>query len=91
MCEIICSLFQTAYRDNTLGLPKICPPENVMKIDQSILFTYLKQHHIPSRMVLAGVGVNHDDLVEAAQRLVLSLILITCNPVHVKSCLGKSF
>ncbi|XP_068213184.1 mitochondrial-processing peptidase subunit alpha [Palaemon carinicauda] len=58
----------TAYRDNTLGLPKICPPENVLKIDQSILFTYLKQHHTPSRMVIAGVGVNHDELVDAAQR-----------------------
>ncbi|KAK7077614.1 hypothetical protein SK128_025081 [Halocaridina rubra] len=58
----------TAFRDNTLGLPKICPPENVMKIDRSVLFTYLKQHHTPSRMVLAGVGVNHDDLVESAQK-----------------------
>ncbi|XP_047499626.1 mitochondrial-processing peptidase subunit alpha-like [Penaeus chinensis] len=57
-----------AYRDNTLGLPKICPPENVMKIDRSTLFTYLKKHHTPSRMVLAGVGVNHDALVECAQK-----------------------
>ncbi|XP_069994495.1 mitochondrial-processing peptidase subunit alpha-like [Penaeus vannamei] len=56
------------YRDNTLGLPKICPPENVMKIDRPTLFTYLKKHHTPSRMVLAGVGVNHDALVECAQK-----------------------
>ncbi|CAL4079408.1 unnamed protein product, partial [Meganyctiphanes norvegica] len=57
-----------AFRDNTLGLPKICPPENVLKIDRSTLFTYLKHHHTPSRMVVAGVGVNHDTLVEAAQK-----------------------
>ncbi|KAK8749038.1 hypothetical protein OTU49_015653 [Cherax quadricarinatus] len=57
-----------SYRDNTLGLPKICPPENVMRIDQSTLFTYLKHHHTPSRMVLAGVGVDHDAFVESAQK-----------------------
>ncbi|XP_042224670.1 mitochondrial-processing peptidase subunit alpha-like [Homarus americanus] len=57
-----------AFRDNTLGLPKICPPENVMKIDRPTLFSYLKHHHTPSRLVLAGVGVDHDALVECAQK-----------------------
>ena len=28
----------------------------------------MKYHHTPSRMVVAGVGVNHDSLVEAAQK-----------------------
>lgn len=41
-----------------------------MKIDRTVLFTYLKHHHIPSRMVLAGVGVDHDALVESAQKYV---------------------
>ncbi|XP_076036440.1 mitochondrial-processing peptidase subunit alpha [Oratosquilla oratoria] len=58
----------SAYRDNTLGLPKICPPENVMKIDRHTLFSYLRKHHIPKRMVLAGVGVSHDKLVQLADR-----------------------
>lgn len=57
-----------AYRDNTLGLPKICPQENITKIDRNILLTYLKNHHIPSRMVVAGVGVDHDAFVEYVQR-----------------------
>ncbi|KAK4313571.1 hypothetical protein Pmani_015081 [Petrolisthes manimaculis] len=57
-----------AFRDNTLGLPKICPPENVLKIDQSMLFSYLRHHHTPSRMVVAGVGVDHDAFVEYAQK-----------------------
>lgn len=60
--------FQAAFRDNTLGLPKICPPENVMKIDQSLLFSYLRHHHTPSRMVVAAVGVDHDAFVECAQK-----------------------
>ncbi|KAK2585518.1 hypothetical protein KPH14_010164 [Odynerus spinipes] len=57
-----------AYRDNTLGLPKICPEENIEKIDRNILFTYLKHHYVPSRMVIAGVGVNHQDLVKAVEK-----------------------
>ncbi|XP_045104172.1 mitochondrial-processing peptidase subunit alpha-like [Portunus trituberculatus] len=56
------------FRDNTLGLPKICPPENITKIDRSTLFTYLKHHHTPKRMVVAGVGVEHEALVEFAQK-----------------------
>lgn len=57
-----------AYRDNTLGLPKLCPEENVQKIDQKLLFSYLKNHYTPSRMVVAGVGVDHDRLVESVQK-----------------------
>ncbi|XP_012288110.1 mitochondrial-processing peptidase subunit alpha [Orussus abietinus] len=57
-----------AYRDNTLGLPKICPSENIENINRQILFTYLKNYYTPARMVVAGVGVHHKDLVEAAQK-----------------------
>lgn len=57
-----------AYRDNTLGLPKICPEGNIHKIDRKILFTYLKNHYAPNRMVIAGVGVEHEALVEAVQK-----------------------
>jgi len=32
-----------AYRDNTLGLAKLCPKENLFTIDQSLLYTYLKK------------------------------------------------
>lgn len=57
-----------AYRDNTLGFPKICSEENIEKIDRNILLTYLKNHYVPSRMVVAGVGVNHQDLVKAVEK-----------------------
>lgn len=57
-----------AFRGNTLGLPKLCPPENVDKIDRDILFGFLRLHHIPSRMVLAGVGIDHDELVKYAEK-----------------------
>ncbi|XP_003394101.1 mitochondrial-processing peptidase subunit alpha [Bombus terrestris] len=57
-----------AYRNNTLGLPKICPKENIDHIDRKILFEYLKHHYTPHRMVIAGVGVEHEDLVLAVQK-----------------------
>jgi len=57
-----------AYRENTLGLPKISLPENISAIDRPTLFTFLRAHYDPSRMVLAGVGIDHDALVESAQK-----------------------
>lgn len=57
-----------AYRGNTLGLARLSPQDNLQKINRNILFTYLSQHHTPKRMVLAGVGVEHGRLVEAAQK-----------------------
>lgn len=57
-----------AYRDNTLGLPKLCPSTNAPKIDRNMLLTYLKHHHTPQRMVVAGVGVNHDEFVRAVEK-----------------------
>lgn len=57
-----------AYGDQTLGLPKTCPAENLDKITPSLMFNFLKHNHTPDRMVLAGVGVEHDKLVEYAQK-----------------------
>lgn len=65
---LIDMIHAAAYRDNTLGLPKICPHGNIEKIDRKILFTYLKNHYTPKRMVVAGVGIDHDDLVRAVER-----------------------
>jgi len=49
-------------------LPKICPEKNIEKIDRKTLHTYLKHHYVPNRMVVAGVGVEHDDLVHAVAK-----------------------
>lgn len=55
-----------AFHGNTLGLPKLCPEENIDKINRELLYNYMKLYHDPSRIVLAGVGVEHDQLVEFA-------------------------
>lgn len=60
---------QAGYRDNTLGLPRLCPQDNINKIDKKDVYTYMSNFHDPSRMVLCGVGVEHDRLVELARDL----------------------
>ncbi|XP_061586501.1 mitochondrial-processing peptidase subunit alpha [Cololabis saira] len=62
-----------AYRGNTVGLPRYCPVENVDKIDKSVLHSYLRNYYCPERMVLAGVGIEHDQLVECARKYLLGV------------------
>ncbi|XP_035212000.1 mitochondrial-processing peptidase subunit alpha-like [Stegodyphus dumicola] len=57
-----------AFEKNTVGLPKLCPAEKVFHVDRTVLYTYLKHYFIPSRMVIAGVGIDHDALVQSCQR-----------------------
>ncbi|XP_072386949.1 mitochondrial-processing peptidase subunit alpha [Diabrotica undecimpunctata] len=62
-----------AYNDNTLGLPKLCPYENVNKITRNVIMTYLKNHYTPKRIVVAGVGVEHSKLVDAVQKFFVDI------------------
>jgi processing peptidase subunit alpha len=60
-------IHQAAYRDNTLGLPSLCPEENIPIIQRDELMGYLAGHYLPTRMVLAGVNVDHDRFVGLAR------------------------
>lgn len=62
-----------AYRDNTVGLPRFCPTGNVEKVDQKLIHTFLRNYYTPDRMVLAGVGVDHDHLVECARKYLMGV------------------
>ncbi|XP_072908421.1 mitochondrial-processing peptidase subunit alpha [Hemitrygon akajei] len=57
-----------AYRDNTVGLPRFCPTDNIEKIDQKLIHSFLRNYYTFDRLVLAGVGVDHDQLVECAKK-----------------------
>jgi len=57
-----------AFANNTVGLPKVCPEKNIDVINRKTLMHYLCNHHTPERMVVAGVGVEHQQLVEYAQK-----------------------
>ncbi|XP_031440942.1 mitochondrial-processing peptidase subunit alpha [Clupea harengus] len=62
-----------AYRGNTVGLARFCPVENVEKIDRALLHSYLRSYYCPERMVLAGVGIEHEQLVACARKYMLDL------------------
>ncbi|XP_059165431.1 mitochondrial-processing peptidase subunit alpha-like [Physella acuta] len=57
-----------AYKGNSLGLPRICPVENTNIITRPTLYSYMKEKHHPKNTVIAGVGVEHDKLVDLAQK-----------------------
>lgn len=47
--------------------------ENTDKIDQKVLHSYLRNYYTPDRMVLAGVGIEHEQLVECAKKYLLGV------------------
>lgn len=55
-----------AYRDNTLGMPLLCPEERLPEITSDTLRTYMRDWYKPERMVIAGVGMEHEQLVQLA-------------------------
>lgn len=63
-----------------MGLPRFCPVDNVDKIDKTVLHSYLRSYYCPERMVLAGVGIEHEQLVECARKYLLDV-----NPVWGES------
>ncbi|TNM89315.1 hypothetical protein fugu_003549 [Takifugu bimaculatus] len=62
-----------AYRGNTVGLPRFCPVNNIDKIDKGVLHSYLQNYYSPKRMVLAGVGIEHEQLVDCARKYLLNV------------------
>ncbi|GFR68364.1 mitochondrial-processing peptidase subunit alpha, partial [Elysia marginata] len=61
-------IHKAAYENNSLGLPRICPEENIGVITRDHLYTYMREHHTPDNAVIAGVGIEHEKLVELAQK-----------------------
>ncbi|XP_031556101.1 mitochondrial-processing peptidase subunit alpha-like [Actinia tenebrosa] len=57
-----------AYRDNTLGLPKLCPPDSLGKINVKEIIQFLQRYYLPSRMVVTGVNVDHEQLIDLTRQ-----------------------
>ncbi|XP_054356645.1 mitochondrial-processing peptidase subunit alpha isoform X2 [Pongo pygmaeus] len=66
-------IHEAAYRENTVGLHRFCPTENIAKINREVLHSYLRNYYTPDRMVLAGVGVEHEHLVDCARKYLLEI------------------
>ncbi|KAK2120687.1 hypothetical protein P7K49_002073 [Saguinus oedipus] len=73
-CIPISGTGAAAYRENTVGLHRFCPTENIAKMSREVLHSYLRNYYTPDRMVLAGVGVEHEHLVECARKYLLRVL-----------------
>jgi len=62
-------LHATAYQGTPLGYTILGPTENVKKISRNDLLEYIGKHYSAPRMVLAAAGgIDHDQLVDLAQK-----------------------
>ena len=57
-----------AYKDNTLGNPLLCPRERLPDITQGLLHRYRETFYKPERIVVAFVGVNHNEAVRLTEK-----------------------
>lgn len=61
-------LYEVAFQGNTLGHPLLIPEDRLPKIDAECIRNYRKEWFRPDRMVVAGAGVPHDELLRLAEQ-----------------------
>jgi mitochondrial-processing peptidase subunit alpha len=66
-------LHGVAYGHRTLGNPLLCPEERIDLIDEKMLRSCMKDWYRPERMVIAGSGMLHAELVEWSDKYLSSL------------------
>lgn len=59
----------TAYQNNTLGNPLLCPMESLEVMTTDNLRAFLEAWYRPDRIVIAGAGMPHAELMELSERL----------------------
>lgn len=62
-------LHTTAYQGNTLGNPLLCPIESLEQMTADNLRNFMSTWYRPERIVVAGSGMPHEQLVELSEKL----------------------
>jgi mitochondrial-processing peptidase subunit alpha len=62
------ALHYMAYQGNTLGNPALCPEERIDLINGDTLRSWTKEWFRPERIVVAGAGMPHEELVELVDK-----------------------
>lgn len=57
-----------AYGNQGLGNSLLCDPEQIDKITVDVIESFKEKWYRSDRMVIAGMGVEHDELVELADK-----------------------
>lgn len=66
-------LHSVAYDGKTLGNPLLCPEERIDGVNEATIRASMKEWYKPERMVIAGAGMHHQELVELADKFFSSL------------------
>ena len=66
-------LHQVAYGGEGLGNPLLCPEERIDVVDAETLRGFMKEWYKPERIVIAGAGMPHDELVDLTDKYLSSL------------------
>lgn len=61
-------LHETAFRNNTLGNPLLCPEDRLETMTPETLREFRRRWYRPDRLVVAAAGIEHDQLVDLAKR-----------------------
>ncbi|SPO45000.1 probable mitochondrial processing peptidase alpha chain precursor [Moesziomyces antarcticus] len=62
-------LHTAAYQGNTLGNPLLCPIESLEQMTADNLRNFMSTWYRPERIVVAGSGMPHEQLVELSEKL----------------------
>ncbi|OCH86661.1 LuxS/MPP-like metallohydrolase [Obba rivulosa] len=57
-----------AYDGKTLGNPLLCPEDRIDMVDERTMRRFMAQWYRPERMVVAGSGMQHEELVALAEK-----------------------
>jgi processing peptidase subunit alpha len=66
-------LHHVAYDGQTLGNPLLCPEDRIDLITGDLLRKCMEDWYRPERMVVAGIGMQHEELVELTDKYFSSL------------------
>jgi processing peptidase subunit alpha len=69
-------LHEAAFNEGPLANPKICPEENLKKINKSNLYSFMRTLYLPKRTVLTCIGVDHEEFVQMAKENFSSVVPI---------------
>lgn len=61
-------LHTTAFKGNTLGNPLLCPLESLELMTSDHVRNFLRTWYTPERIVVAGAGMPHSQLVELTEK-----------------------
>lgn len=61
-------LHTVAFHGNTLGMPLLCPESQLDVLGEDEIRGFMRDWYRPERIVVAGVGMPHEEMVELAEK-----------------------